>query len=214
MCEIWCPEAAVAPIFRELRDRAQAASVPVHTTAHAGDVRARAEPYPELSFETLLVAARRPLHLVALDHVTDVGNLGAIARAAETAGVQGLILEQRHSPAIGPGALRASAGALEHLPLARVPHLERALRLAKQEGVRILVADPMGDTFASLPPEHWQGDLLWVLGSEDKGVRPAIRGLADVLVAIPCRGALASLNVAAAAAYLLHRAAEHRAVEP
>lgn len=172
-------------------------------------VRARAEPYPECSFEELLTGPA-PVFLAALDRVTDVGNLGSIARSADTAGVNGLVLEHRRVPPIGPGALRASAGALEHLRVGRTPNLRRALELAVGEGVAVLAADASGPPIADVPPALLRGGLIWVFGSEDRGLRPALRAAATALVGIPLAGGVGSLGVAAAAAYLLHRTAELR----
>jgi len=151
-----------------------------------------------------------PRLLVALDRVTDVGNLGSIARSAESAGATGMILEYRRAAAVGPGALRSSAGALEHLQLGRAPSLSRALDTALEEGLTVFGADMSGQRFETLPTQLLRGDLIWVFGSEDRGLRPSIRERATHLVGIPLAGRIASLGVAAAAAYLLHRTAEAR----
>ncbi|MFQ5515098.1 MAG: TrmH family RNA methyltransferase [Myxococcota bacterium] len=176
-----------------------------------GPVRAQVDPFPEESFEELLREERSRRFLVALDRVTDVGNLGSIARTAEAAGASGLVLEHRNAPPIGSGALRASAGAVEFLRVGRTPNLTRALRMARREGIAVLVADPQGPPLSGLDPAGLQGELIWVFGSEERGVRPAVRGLEGaVRVGIPLRGRVASLGVAAAAAYLLLRTAELR----
>ena len=178
--------------------------------AKAGEgVHAFADPYPEEDVEALLAAAS-PRFLVALDRVTDVGNLGSIARSAEAAGVTGLVLEHRHAPPIRAGALRASAGALEHLRVGRAPNLGRALDLAAAEGLAILVADSSGQPIEALPAQLFTGDLVWVFGSEDLGARAGIRKRAKATVGIPLAGRTSSLGVAAAAAHLLLRTAELR----
>ena len=181
-------------------------------TQHAqGEVVAQADPYPEESFEELLLG-EGPRLLVALDRVTDVGNLGSIARTAEAAGATGLVLEHRHAPPVGPGALRASAGALEYLRVGRTPNLRRALELARGEGMPVLVAEREGGRpLEELAPELLRGDLVWVFGSEERGVRPGVRAQASEIVAIPLRGRVTSLGVAAAAAYMLLRTASLRA---
>jgi 23S rRNA (guanosine2251-2'-O)-methyltransferase len=176
-------------------------------------VHAEADPYREELFEALL-SEPSPRFLVALDRVTDVGNLGSIARSAEGAGVTGLVLENRNAPAITTGALRASAGALEHLRVGRAPNLVRAIDLARREALTVLVADAAGESLAGLSGELLGSDLIWVFGSEDLGVRPGIRKLADVTVGIPLLGQVGSLGVAAAAAYLLLRTAEARVRGP
>ena len=195
------------PGLRELQNLVREQGIP--TRSGKGEVVAAADPYPEEPFEALL-DGERPRLLVALDRVTDVGNLGSIARSAEAAGASGLVLEHRYAPAIGPGALRASAGALEFLRVGRAPNLRRALDLARGEGMQVLVAEPGGRPLEELGAEIFQGDLVWVFGSEERGVRPGIRALAREQVAIPQHGQVASLGVAAAAAYLLLRTASMR----
>lgn len=209
--EIWLPADARSAVQREIDERARALGIPIHSVERSAETRARVEPYPEESFEGLLASLESPRLLVALDGVTDVGNLGSIARSAETAGAAGLVLELRHSPSIGPGALRASSGALEHLRLARAPSLPRALDLARLEGLRILAADSTGDPLETLPSDQLEGDLLWIFGSEERGIRPSILARVDIRVGIPLRGRIASLGVAAAAAFLLHGTAARRA---
>jgi 23S rRNA (guanosine2251-2'-O)-methyltransferase len=200
-----------SPGLRELRTLAEERSVPV-SAGRGGRSRARAiaDPYPEESFESLL-GAPGPRFLIALDRVTDVGNLGSIARTADAAGAIGLILEHHHAPPIGEGALRASAGALEHLRLGRTPNLARALALARDEGIAVLGAEVGAPPLSALAAEILRGDLIWVFGSEDRGLRPAIRRQLDAAVGIPELGRVASLGVAAAAAYLLLRTSEVRA---
>ena len=171
---------------------------------------ADADPLPEEDAEAILVQ-ESPRFLVALDRVTDVGNLGSIARSAEGAGVGGLILEHRRAPPIEPGALRASAGALEHLRVGRTPNLGRTLDLASAEGLTILAADPGGVSIAQVEPALLEHDLVIVFGSEDRGLRESIRRRADRLLGIPLLGRIGSFGVAASAAYLLLRIAEGRA---
>ena len=208
--EIWLPAAARSPVQREIEERARVAGIPVHAVERSADTRARAEAYPEEGFEALLASLGSPRLLVALDGVTDVGNLGSIARSAETAGVSGIVLELRNSPPIGPGALRASSGALEHLRVARTPSLPRALDLARQEGLRILAADSTGAPLADLAQDLLRDDVLWIFGSEERGIRPAILSRVDERVGITLHGRIASLGVAAAAAVLLHGTAARR----
>lgn len=207
--EVSLPEGDGSPARRELEALLAGAGIRVRASGPSQGVRALADPYPEEDFEVLL-ATGSPRLLVALDRVTDVGNLGSIARTAEAAGASGLILEHRHAPPIAAGALRASAGALEHLRVGRTPNLARALRLAAAEGVAVLVAEAGGPPIERLAAEVLLGDLIWVFGSEDRGVRPGVRHQAHASVGIPLSGETASLGVAAAAAYLLLRTAEIR----
>ena len=203
------PEGDGSPARRELEALLTGCAIERREAKRGEGVHAFADPYPEEEFEELL-SAPSPRLLVALDRVTDVGNLGSIARSAEGAGVQGLILEHRHAPPITAGALRASAGALEHLRVGRTPNLGRAMELARTEGLSVLVADAKGTAIEDLSPSILTGDLVWVCGSEDLGVRPAVRRAATATVGIPLAGKLGSLGVAAAAAHLMFRTAEVR----
>lgn len=207
--EVSLPEGDGSPARRELEAVLAGTGIPVRVSAANQGIRALADPYLEEDFEALL-SSSSPRLLVALDRVTDVGNLGSIARTAEASGATGLVLEHRHAPPIAAGALRASAGALEHLRVGRTPNLARALGLAADEGVAVLVAEAGAPPIERLAAEVLLGDLIWVFGSEDRGVRPGVRRQAQAAVGIPLPGETASLGVAAAAAYLLLRTAEIR----
>jgi 23S rRNA (guanosine2251-2'-O)-methyltransferase len=207
--EVWLPEGDGSPVRRELEALLAGTGLRARSAPPEEGVRALADPFPEEEFEALL-GSESPRFLVALDRVTDVGNLGSIARTAEAAGATGLVLEYRNAPPIAAGALRASAGALEHLRVGRTPNLARALDLAAEHGVTVLVAEPGGPPIDRLSPDVLRGDLIWVLGSEDRGTRPGVRRRASACVGIPLPGRTSSLGVAAAAAYLLLRTAEIR----
>ncbi len=195
--------------LQELERLVREAGISTRSGAAGHGVVASAEPLPEESFEDVLIDDR-PRFLVALDRVTDVGNLGSVARSAEAAGVTALVLEQRRAPPIGPGALRASAGALEHLRVGRTPNLRRALELAAAEGLSVLVAEAGGRPIEAIPPDLVTGELVWVFGSEERGTRARVRELATEVIGIPLSGSVQALNVGAAAAYLLLRTAELR----
>ncbi len=161
---------------------------------------------PELELDALLglgTPGRRCF--VALDGVEDPQNLGAIARVAHAAGVSGLVLTDRRSAPLSPAVSRASAGAIEHLPVARVVNLTRGLEHLKDAGCWVLAAEPTAerDLFA-LDDRFWQGDLVLVLGAEGRGIRPGLARHLDTPVSIPMAGAVASLNVSAAAAVILY----------
>lgn len=206
---VYLPDGDGSSARRELEALLAERSIERREAKRGEGIHAFADPYPEEEFEALL-AAPSPRLLVALDRVTDVGNLGSIARSAEGAGALGLVLEHRHSPPIAAGALRASAGALEHLRIGRTPNLARALDLARTEGTSVLVADAGGVAIEDLPRAALTSDLVWVFGSEDVGARAAVRRSATATVGIPLAGRVGSLGVAAAAAYLLLRTAELR----
>ena len=173
--------------------------------AHQG-VAARVDPYPYADADELL-ARDNPL-IVALDEVQDPQNLGAIARTAECAGVAGLVVPERRSAEVTPAAAKASAGAVEHLPIARVRNLADFLDTAKQAGLWCYGADEHAKT--GYEQADWQGGLVLVLGAEGKGLRPRVRAHCDLLVSLPLHGQIGSLNVSAAAAVLLYQAASRR----
>jgi 23S rRNA (guanosine2251-2'-O)-methyltransferase len=170
------------------------------------------EALPELGLEDVL---RIPLEesplLVALDEVEDPQNVGAVARAAEAAGARALVLTRRRAPRVTPAVSRASAGAIEHLPVVRVPNLPRALRSLGEQGYWRLGADGAADA-----QPYWESRALWrspavlVLGSEEHGLRPGVLREIDRRLRVPMRGRVESLNVAAAAAVLLFEAARNR----
>jgi len=166
----------------------------------------RAGPLPELELETLLVELppEPPRLLVALDGVEDPQNLGAIARVAEGAGASALLLTRRHAPPLSPAVSRASAGAIEWLPVARVSNLARALESLQKEGFWSLGADPAaGTSLFELPESMAAGDRVLVLGAEGRGLRPGVAARVDHPIAIPLGGHVESLNVSAAAAVVL-----------
>jgi 23S rRNA (guanosine2251-2'-O)-methyltransferase len=143
--------------------------------------------------------------LVALDGIEDPRNLGAILRIAEAAGARGALLPERRAAPLTPVVARSSAGALEHLPVASVANLARALEaLKKEHDYWVHAADPAADRdLYELPDRLLAGRLVLVLGAEGKGVRPGVKGVVDVFVRIPMAGAIESLNVSAAAAVVL-----------
>ncbi len=147
--------------------------------------------------------------LVALDEVQDVQNLGAIARTAECAGASGLIIPERRSAEVTPAAGKASAGAVEHLPIAQVKNLADFLSAAKAAGLWVYGA--AGEAGAQPWTDiDWTGGVVLVLGAEGKGLRPRVADTCDALVALPLKGRMGSLNVGAAAAALLYEAVRVR----
>ena len=194
-----------------LRSLAETAAVPVHEEASAADRRAdptprlEAGPLPDLSLEELAASLDSgPQMLVALDGVEDPQNLGAIARVAEASGAAGLVLTHRRSPPLSAAVSRASAGAIEWLPVARTPNLRRALKWLKELDFWILGADVKGGESVFELSARWRtGSRVLVLGAEDRGLRPGIAQEVDQRLRIPMAGRIASLNVATAAAVLL-----------
>ncbi len=202
------------PGVSALADRARALGVPVRELEGreaerlpSPGVLLEAGPLPELALEELLLELTErptPRTLVALDGIEDPQNLGAIARVAETAGACGLILTHRNAPPLSAAVSRASAGAIEWLPVARTPNLARALVALRDEGFWALGGDAEAErSVYSLPDRLSGADRVVVLGAEDRGLRPAVAAKLDLSLRIPLGGHVRSLNVAAAAAVLL-----------
>ncbi len=146
--------------------------------------------------------------LVALDHVTDPQNLGAILRTCEAAGVDGVILSQRSTAPITPVVWKTSAGAVEHLRLVRVQHLVQALRDCKLADFQILGTADTGDSV------YTDVDLtlptVLVLGSEHSGIQPQVLAECNAVVRIPLAGRVSSLNVSVACGILVFEAVRQR----
>lgn len=175
------------------------------SAGHQG-VCAEVSAYRYAEAEALLVTP--DALIVALDQVQDPQNLGAIARSAEGAGVAGLILPERRSAEVTPAVCKASAGAVEHLPIAKVRNLADSLAAAKRAGLWCYGADASART--SYRQVDLSGPTVLVLGSEGRGLRTRVAGACDGLVSIPMRGRVGSLSVSAAAAVLIFAAASAR----
>jgi 23S rRNA (guanosine2251-2'-O)-methyltransferase len=193
------------PVSREILDGMAG------NTEHRG-VLARAEQTTEPTLDELIALAKasgEPPLLVALDEIKDPHNVGAIIRTADAAGAHGIVTTtHRTAPAEGPGVERASAGAAEYVPVSRVVNLRDALDRCREAGIWVVGADMDGDrdyTEADL-----KGPVILVMGEEGKGIRPLTRKTCDMIVRIPMRGKVASLNVSASAAILLFEAARQR----
>jgi 23S rRNA (guanosine2251-2'-O)-methyltransferase len=211
--ELWATERALAaePWLREgasprvqvkpERELSEAAG----TRDHQG-VLAWAEPYRYADgYE--LAAGERPL-LVCLDQVSDPHNLGAVCRSAEGAGASGVVLPSHGSARVTPAVCRASAGAVEHLPVAVVTNLARYLGEVK--GPSLWAYAAAGEADATMWDTDLSGGVALVLGAEGRGLRPLVRRTCDAAVAIPLSGRVESLNVSVAAAVLLFEARRQR----
>jgi len=170
------------------------------TDAHQGVV-AEADAYHYVHAAELL---DRDGLLLVLDEVQDPQNLGAICRTAEVAGALGVVIHDRRAAEVTPAVCKASAGAVEHLSIARVRNIADFLGEAKQAGFWCYGAAAGGrlSCFEVEWPERW----AIVLGAEGKGLRPRVAGVCDELVSVPIRGRLDSLNVSATAAVLTYLA--------
>jgi 23S rRNA (guanosine2251-2'-O)-methyltransferase len=173
--------------------------------AHQG-VCAEVDPYPYAD-DAELLAAPDPL-IVALDEVTDPHNLGAVARTAEAVGATGLVIPERRSAEVTAAVCKASAGAVEHLPIAQVRNLADFLAAAKAASAWCYGAAAGAKTSYRQP--DYSGGVVLVLGAEGKGLRPRVAAACDDLVSLPLRGRIESLNVSATAAVLLYEILQSR----
>jgi 23S rRNA (guanosine2251-2'-O)-methyltransferase len=167
---------------------------------HQG-VCAEVEPYRYADPATLLAA--EDALVVCLDEVQDPHNLGAVCRVAESVGAAGVAIPERRSAEVTAAACKASAGAVEHLPVARVGNLANWLGTAKEAGAWVYGAEA-GAEAAPYDTLDYSGRVVLVLGSEGRGLRPRVASACDQLVALPQRGRVNSLNVSTAAAALLY----------
>jgi 23S rRNA (guanosine2251-2'-O)-methyltransferase len=165
-----------------------------------------------LDLESVLDQARAPALVAVLDGVEDPRNLGAILRSAEASGADGVILPERHSAGLSETVGRASAGALEHVRVARVGNLSQAIDRMKARGLWVVGFDAAG-------PERWDAvdykrPLALVFGGEGRGIRRLVREHCDQLVSIPLFGHVASLNVSVAAGIALFEVVRQRGSVP
>jgi 23S rRNA (guanosine2251-2'-O)-methyltransferase len=195
------PSPGVRRQVRPERELTEAAG----TRDHQGVV-AWAEPYRYADAHELAHHGS-PL-LVCLDQVTDPHNLGAVARTAEGAGATGVVVPAHGAARVTPAVCRASAGAVEHLPVAVVTNMARYLANVKGPGLWAWAA--AGDAEVDLWQADLTGGVALVLGAEGKGLRPLVRRTCDAAVSIPLHGRVESLNVSVAAGLLLYEARRQR----
>lgn len=223
-----------AAIVQDIRELAESRRVPVHEVSRSKlaaqarceapqGVLALAAQLPEQSLDDLLHGRRMPSSasrgagsrsneapfLVALDGVTDPGNLGAVLRSAECAGATGAVLPRHRAVNVTPAAAKAAAGAIEHLPIALVGGLPSALaELQRREVLTFGLDSAAEQTIYELPPVD--GPVCLVLGAEGRGLSRLVRERCDIVAQIPLHGQLASLNVSAAAALACFEIARRR----
>ena len=166
---------------------------------HQG-VCAETEPYPYADPDGLLESD--DALVVCLDQVQDPHNLGAVCRVVEAAGAAGVVIPERRAVEVTPAVCKASAGAVEHLPIARVRNVADWLEAAKSAGAWIYGAS--ADASLGYEEPDWSGRAVLVLGSEGQGLRPRVAAVCDGLVSLPMAGRVATLNVSTAAAALLY----------
>ncbi len=211
-------QGAGGPRLQELIDLARRASVPVRfeprsaldrlagSTAHQGVIAmGAARQYADIE-----QVAQAEL-LVVLDGVEDPHNLGAILRTADAAGADGVVIPERRSAAVTAAVAKVSAGASEHLPVAKVTNISRALEELKEKDLWIVGLDERGDqTYDAV---DYKMHCAIVLGAEGKGVHDLVRKHCDFLVSIPMLGKVPSLNVSVAAGVVLYEVVRQRRLD-
>ncbi len=175
--------------------------------AHQGMVAFIAE-HAYVSVEELLEGADAVPLILVLNGIQDPHNLGAILRTAEAAGCTGAVIPARRAVGITPAVVKASAGAVSYVPVARVANIARTLRYLKDRGLWVAGADPEGKEV------YWDADmkgpLALVIGGEDKGLGRVVRDECDFLVRLPMFGRVGSLNASVAAALLMYEVLRQR----
>ena len=157
--------------------------------------------------ENALKSEKNPIFIL-LDGVSDVRNLGAIARSAECTGVKGIVLPAKGGAAVNSDAVKSSSGALLRIPVAKVSNLRVALYYLKESGFKIVAASEKSEN--NIYSEDFKGATAIIFGSEDKGISDSILTLADSTVRIPMIGKVGSLNVSVAAGVVLFEAVRQR----
>jgi len=205
-------------VLRDIASLARAQGVPVQFADRAaldrltGGVRHQgvvglAAPVGYADLEEILAGKEKPL-LVALAGVQDPRNLGAVIRAAEAAGADGVIIPARRAAGLTPAVAKASAGALAYLPITRVTNLAQSLSLLREKGLWIVGADPGAEQV------YWDADLrgplVLVIGGEEAGLGRVVRAACDLLVRVPMFGKIGSLNASVAAALLIYEVVRQR----
>jgi 23S rRNA (guanosine2251-2'-O)-methyltransferase len=202
---VWATKGAAKEFPRAVAAGADQIAARAGSDGHQG-VCADVEEYRYADAAALL-GTPEPV-LVALDEVTDPQNLGAICRTAECTGATGVILPERRSAEVTPAVCKASAGAVEHLAIARVRNLADFLADAKAASWWAYGAAAGGST--PYRQVDWKGGVVLVLGAEGRGLRPRVAAACDALVSLPLRGRIDSLNVSATAAVLLYEILQQR----
>ena len=194
-------------VERVPRERLQAL---VEGGVHQGVV-ARLREFAYATLEEVLARAKAsgaPPLVVVLDGLQDPHNLGAVIRSADALGAHGVVLPKDRSVGVTAAVARASAGAVEHVPVARVTNLSRALEELKAGGLWVAAADPEGNQV--LWEARLDGPLALVIGAEGAGVRPGVLKHCDLRLRIPMGGQVGSLNASVSAALVLYEAARQR----
>lgn len=211
-----------APILREINHLAQLARVPVTTakrdalnqvTPHHQGVLLEAGAYPYVDVDEIFAhaqARQQAPFILVLDALQDPQNFGSLIRTAEAVGVHGVIVPERRSASVTPAAVNASSGAVEHMRVAQVVNLARAIDEIKQRDVWVYALH--GESPATpLFSADLKGALAIVVGSEGEGVHRLVREKADFVLKLPMHGQVESLNAAVAGSVTLYEALRQRA---
>jgi 23S rRNA (guanosine2251-2'-O)-methyltransferase len=151
---------------------------------------------------------RDPFFLI-LDRITDVRNFGAIARTAECAGLDGIIIAEKGNAPISADAIKTSSGALNHLPVARSADMKKTFQQLKESGVKVIACTEKASQ--SLYQADLSGPVALVVGSEEDGITPELLRVSDMQVKIPMKGQVGSLNVSVSAAVAVYEGIRQRA---
>jgi len=216
-------EARETKIIRSILDLARQRQVPVQrvprlkldqmgSNAHHQGIMAEVNPYPYADLEDLLRVGQErgePTWLLLLDNLQDPQNVGALLRTAEAAGVHGVVLPSRHAVGVTPAVVHISAGAAEHLLVARVTNLVRTIEALKEQEIWVIGLEAVPEAM----PYH-QVDLTiplgLVIGSEGSGLRRLVRERCDLLMRLPMRGHIGSLNASVAGGIALYEVLRQR----
>ncbi len=215
-----------SPILLEIEELAAEAGIPIRRVSKEqllGQARceapqgviARAQELEEADPDDMLEPGppgTPPPFILALDGLTDPGNLGALLRSADGAGVTGVIVPRHRAVHVTPTVAKAAAGAIEHLPIGLVPGLPAYLLRAKERGAWIIGLDAGSGTTIHALAHLADQPLIVVVGAEGDGLSRLVRDRCDVIAAIPLRGHLDSLNASVAGAVALFEIGRHRPV--
>lgn len=174
---------------------------------HQGIV-AEVGPYPYSDVLAILERAsaqKEPPFVLILDTLQDPQNFGALLRTAEACGVHGVIIPLAHTVTVTPAVVNASSGASEHLLIAQA-NLAQAMEALRAENIWVVGLDQAGEVLGESNRRHLQGALALVVGSEGEGIRPLVKSKCDILLKLPMRGTVESLNAAVAGSVALYLA--------
>jgi 23S rRNA (guanosine2251-2'-O)-methyltransferase len=153
---------------------------------------------------------REPFFII-LDRVTDVRNFGAIARTAECAGVEGIIIGDKGNAPITSDAMKTSAGALNHLPVCREPDLKKTIKFLRDNGIMIVACTEKADK--NIYDVPFDGPVALIMGSEEDGISDALLRESDELVKIPLKGKIGSLNVSVATGVAIYEVVRQKGMK-